>query len=94
MKVKHLGEKFYCDICSMGLVSKKRLELHIQCHDKPQKKKKKQQKKRKDAGVAKKSALSALIGVNFPHQLEKMIMERETQINDTTTIANVSPKIV
>ncbi|XP_012529943.1 zinc finger protein 568 [Monomorium pharaonis] len=86
VRVNHLGKKFYCDICSKGLVSKKILRLHIQYHYKPkEKERKKQQKKRKDAGMPKKSIISALIGVDFPPQLEKMIMERETKINDTMT---------
>ncbi|XP_039307596.1 MDS1 and EVI1 complex locus protein EVI1-A isoform X1 [Solenopsis invicta] len=92
VRAKHLGVKFYCDLCSVGLVSKKRLEIHIQSHyakSKPKKEKKKPSK-RKDAGIPKKSNLSALIGVNFSHHLEQMIMKRETKINDTPTTVEVS----
>lgn len=42
--------------------------------------KKLQRKKRKDAGVCKKSAISALLGVHLPSQVEKEIMERQENI--------------
>lgn len=85
VRTKHLGEKFYCDICSVGLTSKRRLIKHIQRHHEPKKKKKRKvQQKRKDAGIPKRSVLTALIGVNLPHHLEKMVMERETKMNNTT----------
>lgn len=92
MRIFHLGEKFYCDICSMGLTSKQRLIEHIQRHNEPKKRKISEvhRKKRKDAGVPRRSALSALIGVNLPHDLEKMVMSRETRINDTATTLEVS----
>ncbi|KAL6266429.1 hypothetical protein P5V15_003279 [Pogonomyrmex californicus] len=95
VRIKHLGEKFYCDICTMGLSSKQRLKEHIQhyhevkgeeSHDQikvTKKKKNIQKRKRKDAGVSKKSVLSTLIGLDLPHDLEKMIINRETKINDT-----------
>ncbi|KYQ55306.1 Transcription factor IIIA, partial [Trachymyrmex zeteki] len=88
----HLGKKFYCDICSMGLTTKANLIRHIQRHYKPKERKKNkiQRKKRKDAGVPKKSVLSALIGVNLPSNLEKMVLERETKINDTATTLEAS----
>lgn len=91
MRTKHLGKKFYCDICSVGLTSKQKLIEHIRYHYEPKKKKKKrvQQKKRKDIGVPKRSVITALIGVNLPHHLEKMIMERET-VNDTATALKTS----
>lgn len=85
IRIKHLGEKFYCDTCSVGLTTKKKLIEHIQRrHEskKEKKKRKEEQKKRKDAGIPKKSMLSGLIGVNLPYSLEKMVMERETMIND------------
>lgn len=86
MTIKHLGKKFYCNVCSAGLVSKQKLAEHIQRHYEPKKEKKKrvQQKKRKDAGVPKKSMITSLIGVNLPHHLEKMIIKRET-VNDIST---------
>jgi len=76
----------------MGLTTKKKLIEHIQRHYKPKKRKKNkaQQKKRKDAGIPKRSALTALIGVNLPYHLEKMVMERETKINDTKTISEAT----
>lgn len=92
MRIKHLGKKFYCDMCSMGLTSKQKLIEHIQRHYELKKKKKKkvQQKKRKDAGIPKRSVLTALIGVNLPYHLEKMVMERETVMNDTSTTSKAS----
>ncbi|KAM0726271.1 Transcription factor IIIA [Formica fusca] len=96
VRIKHLGEKFYCDTCSVGLTTKKKLIEHIQRRHEPKKEKKKrksnkvQQKKRKDAGIPKKSMLSGLIGVNLPYSLEKMVMERETMItNDNDNIENI-----
>jgi len=92
VKAIHLGKKFYCDICSMGLTTKARLVQHIQRHYKPKERKKNkvQRKKRKDAGVPKKSVLSALIGINLPSNLEKMVMERETKINNIATTLQAS----
>lgn len=82
MRIRHLGKRFYCDICSAGLTSKQKLIAHIQQHDEPKKpkKKRKPQKRRKDAGVSKKSVLTAMIRVNFPAQLEKMMLTRESAI--------------
>jgi len=84
IKINHLGEKFFCDICSVGFSSKQKLILHIPQHDQNKKKEDKtkkklniQRKKRKDAGIPKKSALSKLIGLNLPSNLEKLIKERE-----------------
>lgn len=76
----------------MGLTTKANLIRHIQRHYKPKERKKNkiQRKKRKDAGVPKKSVLSALIGVNLPSNLEKMVLERETKINDTATTLEAS----
>jgi len=86
IRIKHLGEKFYCDICSVGLTSKQKLIEHIQRHHEPKKERKKsnkiERKKRKDAGIPKKSVLSGLIGVNLPYNLEKMVIERETMITN------------
>lgn len=91
MRIKHLGKKFYCDICSVGLTSKQKLIEHIQRHYKPKKKKKRvQQKKRKDIGTPRRSVITALIGVNLPHHLEKMMMERETMTDDTATTSEAS----
>lgn len=84
IKIKHYGERFYCDICSMGLTSKRRLIIHIGRHElKKEKKKKIQTKKRKDFGIPKKSTISKLIGINLPHSLEKMILERESTVAAT-----------
>nr|XP_012215527.1 PREDICTED: transcription factor IIIA-like [Linepithema humile] len=87
VKIKHCGERFYCDICSMGLTSKRKLIEHIQRHYELKKKKKKkiQRKKRKDAGLPKRSAITKLIGVDLPPSLEKMILERESTIAKTET---------
>jgi len=77
----------------MGVTSKQKLIEHIQRHYKPKEKKekpKKQRKKRKDVGIPKRSVLTALIGVNLPHHLEKMMMERETIVNDITVTSTVS----
>ncbi|KAL0104904.1 hypothetical protein PUN28_016507 [Cardiocondyla obscurior] len=87
IRTKHLGKKFYCDICSMGFTTKQKLIKHIQHHYESKKKKERaQQKKRKDVGIPKKSVISALIGVNLPHHLEKMILKRETVIKDITEV--------
>lgn len=80
----HLGNKFYCDICSAGFTTKRKLILHIQRHDEPKERKsptKIQKKKRKDAGIPKKSAITKLIGMDLPNNLEKMLIERETITN-------------
>jgi len=83
IKIKHLGIKYFCDMCSSGLSSKQKLIAHIQHHDKNKKKDKTkeklniQRKKRKDAGIPKISAISKLIGLNLPSHLEKLIIERE-----------------
>lgn len=83
-----MGKKFYCDTCSAALTSKQKLISHIQSHYEPKKKKKKrvQKKKRKDAGAPKKSVLTALIGMDLPYDLEKMMIKRETTINETATL--------
>lgn len=87
VRLNHLGKKFFCDICSVGLASKQRLKEHTQNHHDPKKRRKrKTQQKRKDAGISKRSMLSALIGVNLPHHLEKMVLKRETKINDTEAL--------
>ncbi|XP_029168768.1 zinc finger protein 184-like isoform X2 [Nylanderia fulva] len=89
IRATHLEEKFYCDMCSVGLTTKKKLIEHIQRRHELKKQKtskKEQRKKRKDAGIPKKSVLSGLMGVNLPYNLEKMVMERETVI---TTDNNV-----
>ncbi|XP_018402916.1 PREDICTED: zinc finger protein 572-like isoform X1 [Cyphomyrmex costatus] len=92
IKNNHLGQKVYCHICSVGLTTNAKLKQHIQRHYEPKKEKKNkvQRKKRKDAGVPKKSVLSALIGINLPNNLEKMMMERKTKINDTATTSEAS----
>ncbi|KMQ91050.1 putative zinc finger protein 813 [Lasius niger] len=91
IRVKHLGEKFYCDICSAGLTTKKKLIEHIQLHELKKKRKSKkleQKKKRKDAGIPKKSMLSGLIGVKLPYNLEKMVMKRETMMTNDNNDSN------
>ncbi|XP_071626323.1 uncharacterized protein [Temnothorax longispinosus] len=93
VRTSHLGKKFYCDICSVGYTSKRWLIAHIKRHYEPKKKKKKNReprKKRKDVGVPKRSVMSALIGVDLPYSLEKMIRERETMINETVTTTEAS----
>lgn len=84
IKIKHLGEKFYCNICSVGRTSKARLIEHIQSHYKLERKRKTsnkvRQKKRKDTGISKKSEVSKLIGMTLPHDLEKIIIKRNTVI--------------
>ncbi|XP_020294905.1 zinc finger protein 525-like isoform X2 [Pseudomyrmex gracilis] len=79
IKVTHLEKKFVCDICSKGLVSKRGLIKHIQSHEKPKKTRptRVHRKKRKDAGMPKKSILTALVGIDLPQNLETMVMNRE-----------------
>lgn len=80
VKVWHLDEKFYCNMCSMGLTSKQKLIEHIRRHYEPKRKKrpgKAQRKRRKDAGIPKKSIVTKLIGMDLPNDLEKMLMERK-----------------
>ncbi|XP_033322804.2 uncharacterized protein LOC117218488 [Megalopta genalis] len=80
----HLGQKFQCDICKVEISTKAKLAEHIQklhMSEKLKRRTKKgQRKKRKDAGTCKKSAISALIGVNLPPKIEQMILKRETDI--------------
>ncbi|XP_014481634.1 PREDICTED: zinc finger protein 681-like [Dinoponera quadriceps] len=91
IKSWHLGQKYYCDICSAGLKSKSKLVLHIKRHYEPKERKKnKERKKRKDSGIPKKSVISKLIGCNFPHQLEKLLLARETTIQISESTDNLS----
>ncbi|XP_011875511.1 PREDICTED: zinc finger protein 525-like [Vollenhovia emeryi] len=85
VRIMHHGKRFYCNLCSMGLTSKQRLLEHIQRHYKvkEESKVKAPRKKRKDIGVPKKSVITALIGVDMPYDLEKMILNRETTMNNT-----------
>lgn len=92
IKSYHLGKKFYCDICKIGLAVKQKLAYHIQRFHmseerlkKAKKAKKLQRKKRKDAGIPKKSMLTALVGVPMPHDIEKMILDRTTDVSYVET---------
>ncbi|RLU21732.1 hypothetical protein DMN91_006108 [Ooceraea biroi] len=85
VRVKHLGEKFVCDMCSFRFSSKQKLIEHIRHQEqkersKPKKKLNAQRKKRKDAGIPKRSVLTRLIGLDLPSNLEKLVMEREEVI--------------
>ena len=84
IRAYHLGQKYECDICKAKIGTKQRLTEHIQKHMSERKiekiKKKSQRKKRKDTGVAKRSAVSKLIGINLPSKVEKMILKREEHI--------------
>ncbi|CAD1471145.1 unnamed protein product [Heterotrigona itama] len=85
IRTYHLGEKYECDICKVKIGTKQRLAQHIQkLHMSERKikeiKKKSQRKKRKDAGVAKRSAVSKLVGINLPLKVEKMVLKREDYI--------------
>lgn len=101
INVRHLGKKFYCDICSMGFTAKRKLKEHIERHQKPKKREskiryKKQEskirKKRKDIGVPKKSVIGKLIGCKFPHSLEKQLVERRVTV-EVLEPFNKSPNI-
>lgn len=83
----HLGKKFYCDICKIGLSVKQKLAYHIQRFHMPEesmkrtkKARKLQRKKRKDAGIPKKSMVTTLVGVPMPTDIEKLILNRKTDI--------------
>lgn len=83
IRICHLGEKVYCDICSEGFKNKKNLISHIEeVHNEKKRKStnKIQRKKRKDTGMPKRSVISRLIECKFPHSLEKQLIERETTI--------------
>lgn len=81
IKTTHLGKRYYCDICSAGLTAKKKLIQHIERHYEPKKNTiRKKHKKRKDAGIPKKSIIGKLIGWDFPHNIEKLLLNRDTAI--------------
>ncbi|XP_043256004.1 zinc finger protein 317-like, partial [Colletes gigas] len=84
IKINHLGLKYQCDICKVEISSKFRLSEHIQkfhmSEERIKRTKKLQRKKRKDAGSHKKSAVSALVGVNLPPKLEKVVLKRKENI--------------
>lgn len=84
IKIKHFGEKFYCDICTIGVTSKQKLIEHIKRHYEPKTEQntsnKIQRKKRKDSGIPKKSVIGKLIGCDFPRDIEKQLLKRETTI--------------
>ncbi|KAK1128445.1 hypothetical protein K0M31_002909 [Melipona bicolor] len=87
VRTYHLGEKYECDICKAKIGTKQRLAEHIQNLHMSEKKKrvirKKQtnkRNKRKDIGVAKKSAVSKIVGINLPPKVEKLVLNREERI--------------
>ncbi|XP_076231485.1 uncharacterized protein LOC143177462 [Calliopsis andreniformis] len=83
IKVKHLEEKYECDICKKTFSSKQKTQEHIHkihMSERKPRAKKLQRKKRKDAGMPKKSAVSFLLGVDLPHSVEKEIMQRKEDI--------------
>lgn len=82
IKTTHLGKRYYCDICSIGLTTKKRLIDHIKRHYELKKKcsNRKKHKKRKDIGIPRKSIIGKLIGWDFPRNIEKHLLERDARI--------------
>ncbi|XP_046814436.1 zinc finger protein 19-like [Vespa crabro] len=89
IKTCHLGQRFICDICKAGLSSKQKLIEHKRIHESKTKKripKQSQRKKRKDAGIPRKSMVTTLAGIVFTHQVEKELLERETNIVDDSCI--------
>ncbi|XP_015431189.1 PREDICTED: zinc finger protein 568-like [Dufourea novaeangliae] len=85
IRTSHLGQKFQCDICKIEISSKAKLADHIHKLHMSERRikriKKGQRKKRKDAGTRKRSAISALIGLNLPPKVEKMVLERQENIS-------------
>lgn len=84
IQTKHLGRKYQCDICKIQISSKLRLADHIQklhmSERRIKRTRKLQRRKRKDAGLHKRSAVSALVGVNLPPKVEKLVLERNENI--------------
>ncbi|KOX76692.1 hypothetical protein WN51_11047 [Melipona quadrifasciata] len=86
VRTYHLGEKYECDICKAKIGTKQRLAQHIQnLHMSERKirvirKKQTRRNKRKDIGVAKKSAVSKIVGINLPPKVEKLVLKREERI--------------
>ncbi|XP_053976200.1 zinc finger protein 320-like [Hylaeus anthracinus] len=80
IKIKHLEQKHECNICKIKLSTKQKLLEHIQklhvLKNKIVETKKLQRRRRKDAGLLKKSAVSTLVGVKLPPELEKRVLTR------------------
>ncbi|XP_046626824.1 zinc finger protein 436-like isoform X1 [Neodiprion virginianus] len=89
IRTNHLGKKYHCDICDTRFSSKQKITEHMtKIHLSKKKKRKKatgksERKKRKDAGVAKKSMLAKLTGLDLPHGIEKELLNRKTRIQVT-----------
>ncbi|XP_076644936.1 uncharacterized protein LOC143354577 [Halictus rubicundus] len=84
IRTNHLGRKFQCDVCKVEISTKAKLAEHIHKLHMSEKlmrrTKKGQRRKRKDAGTRKRSAVSALVGVNLPPKIEQMLLKREKDI--------------
>lgn len=85
IKVFHLGQKFTCELCNRKFTTKKKLKGHVLTHmslngTKKEEKVTRSQKQRKDKGVPTKSMVSRLIGIQFPREVEKTILNRKTRI--------------
>ena len=84
VRIKHLGQRYECDVCKVLLSSKARVADHIHKIHMSERRIKRakilQRKRRKDIGTRKRSAVSALVGVNLPPKIERMILKREEDI--------------
>ncbi|CAD6208714.1 GSCOCG00003521001-RA-CDS [Cotesia congregata] len=92
IKAKHKNLKFECDLCKVTFPYKISLRKHIQrVHlninvSKPKVYKKgEERKRRKDIGKQTRSMPSILAGVLLPPSVEKMVMNRETNIKLSDT---------
>lgn len=94
IKTVHLNERYECDYCQAEYATKFALRkhilnVHIYNEEPPTKvvnKKSKIRKQRKDAGMPRKSAISLLVGVDFPRDIDKEIFLKETRLEQCHNI--------
>ncbi|XP_058806910.1 transcription factor IIIA [Phymastichus coffea] len=81
IRSKHIGNKFTCDICKIGLSSKQKIKEHIiKMHLTTLKLfKRKPQSIRKDSGVAKRSIISSLTGIQLGVKAGIQLMKRKPE---------------
>ncbi|KAG7187978.1 hypothetical protein KM043_013934 [Ampulex compressa] len=87
VRSSHTGKKFHCDVCDIKLSTKQKLVQHIERYHRAKRPQYKpvnsmvQRKTRRDAGTYKKSAITALVGIDVPHDIEKLILKRKHSVN-------------
>jgi hypothetical protein len=76
----HKGNKYTCDMCGRTLTTKQKIRLHIIARHETaadsKKKRRKPAERRKDAGIARKSMLSRLTGINLLPSTERKLLKR------------------